>query len=93
MSDDGILKERGAERSGYRGCLIGALVFGAIGIYMSITMFDVAAIASATPAMPAFLFQVMFGSVGFVAGAIVGTLVVFLLDLVTRKKEREIDQF
>lgn len=90
--DDGILKERGAERSGYRGCLIGALIFGAIGAYVAVSMFSSNA-ANAAPAMPAFLFQVMFGSVGFVAGGIVGTLVVFLLDLVTRKREREIDQF
>lgn len=92
MSDDGILKERGAERSGYRGCLIGGLLFGAIGAFVTVTMFGTNA-AKATPEMPAFLFQVMYGSVGFVIGAIIGNVVIFLLDLVTRKKEREIDQF
>ena len=29
-----MLKERGAERSGYRGCLIGGVVFGLIGYWL-----------------------------------------------------------
>jgi hypothetical protein len=43
--------------------------------------------------MPVFLIPIMFSAVGFVGGAVIGCLVVFLLDLVTRKKENELDEF
>lgn len=91
MEDDGILKERGAERSGYRGCLIGGVLFGIIGAI--VTIYLTRDYAKAPNDMTAFMFNAMFGSVGFVVGGLVGCLLVFILDLLTRKKEREIDQF
>lgn len=88
-----MLKERGAERSGYRGCLIGGVVFGVLGAILTVWYTADYASVRGNDQMPSFLFKVMFGSVGFIIGSLVGCLVVFLLDLVTRKKEIELDEF
>ena len=88
---ESLLKERGAEKSGYRGCLFGGVTFGAVGAALAV--WYTRDYATKSPEMSKFLFSVMFGSVGFVVGSLVGVLVVFLFDLATRKKEREIDEF
>jgi hypothetical protein len=87
-----LLKERGAERSGYRGCLVGGVAFGLIGAIVTY-FYTQGYAASNYPDMPVFLIPIMFSAVGFVGGAVIGCLVVFLLDLVTRKKENELDEF
>lgn len=87
----GLLKERGDERSGYRGCLVGSVGFGLIGATGTI-WFTRATVAQA-PESASFMFAAVGGSVGFVAGAIIGGLVVFLFDLATRRKEHELDEF
>lgn len=87
-----MLKERGAERTGYRGCLVGGVIFGLIGAIITY-VYTLGYAQSTYPDMPQFLFPIMFGAIGFIAGAIVGCVVVFLLDVVTRKKESEADQF
>ena len=87
-----MLKERGAEKTGYRGCLMGALVGGIIGaaivVYWSLQYTRVS-----TPALPSTLLPVLFGFIGFVVGAVLGSLMVFLVDLVIRKREIEEDEF
>lgn len=88
----GLLKERGAEKSGYRGCLVSALVFGLIGGVIAIWWSRQYALETA-PDMPVVLMSVMFGVVGFVAGGVVGVLMSFLLDLLVRKREHEEDEF
>lgn len=87
-----MLKERGAEKSGYRGCLISAAVAGLIGAiagyiwgghYASVNV----------PDMSAVLLQLMFGVVGFIGGSVVGVVFSFFLDLLVRRRETEEEEF
>ncbi len=87
-----MLKERGAEKTGYRGCLIWALVFGLIAavvtwIYASRYTGDTA------PDMPFFIIPVLFASIAFVAGGIVGALLSLSYDFFVRRRETEEDNF
>lgn len=87
-----MLKERGAEKTGYRGCLIGLVVGGLIGAMVTV-MWSKQYTQATAPDMPVVLMTAMFGSVGFVAGGIVGILLTFFFDLFTRKREQEEDEF
>ena len=87
-----MLKERGAEKTGYRGCLVGLLVGGVVGGGVGYRV-GALYVEQSAPAMPGVVMSVMFASVGFVVGALLGILVVWLIDLFTRKREQEADEF
>lgn len=87
-----MLKERGAEKTGYRGCLTGALVGGIIGAIV-VVYWSCQYTQTSAPGLPPTLLPVLFGFLGFLAGAIMGSVVMFLLDLVVRKRESEEDEF
>lgn len=86
-----MLKERGAEKSGYRGCLVGSLVGGVPGAYIALHLTQNS--VREVQGFGASMFSVMYGSLGFIVGMVVGVLVVFVIDLFTRKREEDIDAF
>ena len=87
-----MLKERGVEKTGYRGCLTGALVGGVIGA-AGVVYWSLEYSRQTATGLPPTLLPVVFGFIGFVAGAFLGSVVVFLADLVVRKRETEEDDF
>jgi hypothetical protein len=86
-----LLKERGAEKSGYRGCLIGSLIGGGIGGYLGYSWSLTA--SNDVHGMASKMFGVMYGSIGFTVGTITGLSLVWFVDLFTRKREKDIDEF
>ena len=67
-------------------------MFGVIGAVVAYIITS-GSTQESTPGMPVHLIPVMASAVGFVVGAVVGCVVMFLLDLLTRKKEQELDDF
>jgi hypothetical protein len=88
-----LLKERGGERTGYRGCLVGTLVGGVICAAVAAIWSYNYTRESVSGLLPASLLPVLFGFVGFVAGGFAGGVVSLVLDVLARKKEDAEDEF
>ncbi|MBM3464376.1 MAG: hypothetical protein FJX76_19960 [Armatimonadetes bacterium] len=87
-----MLKDFGAEKTGYRGCLVGFVVGGLIGAVVAF-WFAAKYTQVNVPDMPVAVMSFAFGAVGFVVGGILGLIISFVVDLVTRKREKEEDSF